>query len=326
MLQVGPRSIPIPKHISPEAQAMMAAPSLMSLSGDYPPLHDKQGWREHIATVNNMMKMLDQMILSMFPVEIERKTLGGVRVAEVTPQRISGRHEGRVLLNIHGGAFVYGEGMLAEAVVAAALGEIKVVAVDYRVPPDHPFPANLEDTVGAYRELLKAYAPGSIAIYGTSAGGTYTATTVLKLRDLGLPLPAAAGILTPACDLSQEVMGDSMFTNEGIDSVLGGARPKDDTSGPQRLFIAGADAKDPLISPIFADYTRGFCPSYLLTSTRDLLLSSTILLHRALHRAHVPCELHVFEALSHGFNVLAHLPEAREATLDMIRFFDEQME
>jgi hypothetical protein len=98
-LHVGPRSIPIPKHISTEAQAMMAAPSLMSLSGDYPPLHDKQGWREHIATVNNMMKMLDQMILSMLPVEIERKTLGGVRVAEVTPPKISARHEGRVLMN-----------------------------------------------------------------------------------------------------------------------------------------------------------------------------------------------------------------------------------
>jgi epsilon-lactone hydrolase len=151
-------------------------------------------------------------------------------------------------------------------------------------------------------------------------------TTILKLRELGLPLPAAAGVLTPACDLSgEDGGGDTTYTNNGVDSTLSGAPPKEGT-GPGALFIDNHDPKDPLISPIYADYTQGFCPAYFLAGTRDFLLSSTVLLHRALHRARIKAELHVFEAMSHGFNILAQLPEAQEATRDMVRFFDECMD
>ena len=97
-------------------------------------------------------------------------------------------------------------------------------------------------------------------------------------------------------------------------------------TGPSALFIGNHDPKDPLISPIYADFSKGFCPTYFLAGTRDFLLSSTVLLHRAVHRAGIKAELHVFEAMSHGFNIMAQLPEAREATLDMIRFFDECMD
>src|SRR6516165_5729022 len=290
-LEVGPRTIPMPTHVSPEAQQYIAMPRLNLLSADkYPAPHDKRGWRKNIAEVNGMMKMMEDMVLPLCPVTVERTTMNGARVAVVTPQSIAPRHQNRVLMNIHGGAFVYGEGMIVEAAVAAHLGKIKVIAVDYRVPPDHCFPANLEDTTAVYRALLERYRPQDIAIFGTSAGGTYTATTVLKLRQLGLPLPAAAGILTPGCDLSGN-MGDTTFTNEGIDSVISGA-PRDG-GGPLMLFVGDHDPKDPLISPLCAGFKT---------------------------------ELHVFEAMSHAFNIMAQLPEAREANLDMIRFFDECMD
>ena len=324
-LEIGPRTIPMPKRVSPEAQQYIAMPRMNLLdAGKYPPLSDKDGWRRNIAEVNGMMKMLEDMVLPLCPVTIERTTMNGARVAVVTPKSIATEHKNRVLMNIHGGAFIYGEGMTVEAAVAAHVGQIKVVAVDYRVPPDHCFPANLEDTTAVYRALLEQHRPGNLAIFGTSAGGTYTLTTILKLRELGLALPAAAGVLTPACDLSGYDGGDTTYTNDGIDSALSGARPAEGT-GPSALFIGNHDPKDPLISPIYADYTKGFCPAFFLTSTRDLLLSSTVLLHRAMHRAKVKTELHVFEALSHGFNIMAQLPEAREATRDMIRFFDECM-
>jgi epsilon-lactone hydrolase len=322
-LEVGPRTIPMPKHVSPEAQQYIAMPRLNVLPANYPPLHDKEGWRKQIAEVNAVMKAMEDFVLPFCPVTVTHTTMNGARVMEVTPAIIVPRHQHRVLMNIHGGAFVFGEGMIVEAAVAAHFGQIKVVAVDYRVPPDHCFPANLEDTTSVYRALLQHYRPQDVAIFGTSAGGTYTATTVLKLRELGLPLPAAAGILTPACDLSDD-FGDTSFTNDGIDSVLSGG-PRDG-GGPLALFIGNHDPKDPLISPIYADFTKGFCPSYFLAGTRDFLLSSTVLLHRAVHRAGVKAELHVFEAMSHGFNIMAQLPEAREATVDMIRFFDECMD
>jgi acetyl esterase/lipase len=228
-------------------------------------------------------------------------------------------------MNIHGGAFIYGGGQITEAAVVAHFGQIKVVAVDYRVAPDHGYPANLEDTVGVYRAMLEKNRSGNIAIFGTSAGGTITMTTILKLRELGLPLPAAAGVLTPAADLSEAGPGDTSFTNNGVDSTLSGP-PAEEGTGPLALFMGNHDPKDPLISPIYGDYSKGFCPSYFLAGTRDFLLSSTVLLHRAVHRAGIKAELHVFEAMSHAFNIMAQIPEAQEATRDMVRFFDECMD
>jgi acetyl esterase/lipase len=317
----------MPTHVSPEAREYIAMPRVNLLEpSKFPPLNDKEGWRKNIIEVNGMMKMMEDMVLPLCPVSVERTTMNGVRVAIVTPKNIVSKHHNRVLMNIHGGAFVYGEGSIMEAAVAAHVGQIKVIAVDYRVPPDHCFPANLEDTTAVYRALLEKNRPANLAVFGTSAGGTITMTTILKLRELGLPLPAAAGVLTPACDLSGEGgAGDTTYTNNGVDSTLSGSQAEEGT-GPLALFIGNHDPKNPLISPIYADYTKGFCPSYFLAGTRDFLLSSTVLLHRAVHRAAIKAELHVFEAMSHGFNIMAQLPEAREATQDMIRFFDECMD
>jgi len=322
---VGPRTIPVPSHVSPEAQAYISLSPPPLLSGENPPLHDKEGWRQRIASVNGVMKMMEEMILPLCPVTINRMTMNGVRVAEVIPANISDKHKNRALMNIHGGAFVFGEGLIMEAAVAAHLGQIKVYAVDYRVPPDHCFPDNLEDTTAAYRALLERHNPAELAIFGTSAGGTYSATTVLKLRELGLPLPAAVGILTPLSDLCPDTAGDSTYTNDGIDCVLSGSRPQPD-GGPVLLFLNGQNPKNPLVSPLYADFRKGFCPAYFLSGTRDLLLSPTVLLHRAVHRAGHKAELHVFEGMSHAFNIMVQLPEAREATLDMVRFFDECMD
>jgi len=234
------------------------------------------------------------------------------------------------LMNIHGGAFILGEGSVMEAAVVAHFGGVDVLAVDYRVPPDHPFPANLEDTIGAYRALLETHKPKDIAVFGTSAGGTYTLTTILKARELGLPLPAAAGICTPAIELSgrRGYSGDTLVTNDGLD-VLSGSAPaegEERDGGATALFVGKADVEDPLVSPIYGDYEKGFSPSYLLSGTRDMLLSSTALIHRKLHRAGVPCELHVFEAMQHGFQMNIQVPEAREAVFDMLRFFRKWMD
>ena len=111
-LEVGPRMIPMPTHVSPEAQQYIAMPRLNLLQADkYPPPQYKEGWRKNIAEVNGMMKMMEDMVLPLCPVTVERTTMNGARVGVVTPKSIAPRHQNRVLMNIHGGAFVYGEGM-----------------------------------------------------------------------------------------------------------------------------------------------------------------------------------------------------------------------
>jgi acetyl esterase/lipase len=240
-------------------------------SGTQPALDDIEGWRAYIRTANGFMEQMEQAIVPLLAVEVERTTLDGVRVAWVRPRDPDPAFAGRVLMNIHGGAFILGEGSVLEAAVVAQLGGVEVLAVDYGMPPDHPFPANLEDTVGAYRALLDSYDPADVAIFGTSAGGTYTLTTILKARDLGLPLPAA-GICTLAVELSgrRGYSGDSIVVNDGLDVLFGSAPPEDQErdSGATALFIGAADVEDPLVSPIYGDYTQGFSLSFLLTGTR----------------------------------------------------------
>jgi len=193
-----------------------------------------------------------------------------------------------------------------------------VVSVDYRMPPEHPFPAAVDDGLAVYRELLERFDPGAIAIIGTSAGGGLAAAVTLAARDAGLPLPAAVVMHTPWTDLSKT--GDSYFTNDGVDPVL---RSYDGTLEVMaRMYAGKASLTHPLVSPVYADYSKGFPPSMLSTGTRDLLLSATVRLHRALRRAGVPAELHVFDALWHGISMV---PEGKELQAETLEFLERQL-
>ena len=190
----------------------------------------------------------------------------------------------------------------------------RVWAVDYRMPPDHPFPAALDDCLAAYRALLAERPPERIVIGGASAGGNLAVALILRARDEGLPLPAAVVLMTPAADLTEA--GDSHQTNLGLDPLIPG-------SGKQSflLYAAGQDLSHPYLSPLNGDFSQGFPPAILTTGTRDMLLSDTVLLHRALRRAGIPAELHVTEAGGHG-GFMGRAPEDQEILGEVRRFAD----
>ena len=155
---------------------------------------------------------------------------------------------------------------------------------------------------------------GIRVVGGTSAGGNLAAATILRARDEGLPLPAAAVLLTPEVDLTES--GDSFATNIGLDNLL------TQRQMPANLLYAGGhDLTLPYVSPLFGDFTKGFPPTFLRTGTRDLFLSNTVRMHRALRNAGVQAELHVQEAGGHaGFFGLA--PEDREIDDELRCFLD----
>lgn len=190
---------------------------------------------------------------------------------------------------------MFGAGRFAQLItmVRAAVLGCRVWGVDYRVPPAHPYPAALDDCLGVYRHLLARMAPADIAIGGMSAGGNLAAATLLRARDEGLPLPAAALLLTPEADLTES--GDTFHTNETIDVALPRGLPN-----ANALYAAGADLAHPYLSPLFGDFKPGFPPTFLQSGTRDLFLSNTVRLHRALLRAGCAAELHVWEAMPHA--------------------------
>ena len=291
-LHVPARDIPIPSSVSPAAQAMLA----MRMSAPAAPAFDAPAatWRAYLAAMDATVLSMVQARTASAPVDVEEIDVDGVRIFAVTPHERDA-DDGAIYLDIHGGGLVQGGGELCRvfAIGSALRVRARIWSVDYRMPPDHPYPAPLDDCLTAYRALLRKHRPQDIVIGGGSAGGNLAAASVLRARDEGLPLPAAVVLGTPELDLTES--GDSFQTNLGVDTVLTGS-----LMSSNLLYAAGHDLAHPYLSPLFGDFTKGFPPTFLSTGTRDLFLSNTVRMHRALRAAGVPAELHVVEAGPHG--------------------------
>ena len=201
------------------------------------------------------------------------------------------------------------------------LARIKVVSVYYRLAPENPFPAAVDDVVAVYLELLKTYNPQAIGIFGTSAGAILTCEVTIRLKQLELPLPAALGIFSVLTDFSRPSDSREIFALDGLSGQL---QPTDPSRPPDDPYPGATDRKDPVLSPLFADL-KGMPPSLLITSTRDLLLSDTAIFHRALLAAGNDAQLVVFEALPHAFWYHFQLPETRECLGLMAKFFNQKL-
>ncbi len=309
-LSVPARQIPVPASISPEAQAVLAM-GLLSPSTEYPPIGDVEAWRAMVSAQDEVVTAMLADQAAAIPATRERREIGDAVTYVVTPD---GVEDDRVVLEFHGGALILqgGEACAAMTAVAAARVGLPTWGVDYRMPPDHPYPTPLDDCVRAYQALLEETPADRIVVAGGSAGGNLAAALVVRARDEGLPLPAAVVLATPEVDLTES--GDSFSTNLGIDSILGRLMPVNE------LYAAGHDLAHPYLSPLFADLT-GFPPTILTTGTRDLFLSNTVRMHRALRRAGVEAELHVLEAAPHG-GFLGMAPEDAEIAAEVRRFID----
>jgi monoterpene epsilon-lactone hydrolase len=216
----------------------------------------------------------------------------------------------RAVLYLHGGGYVLGSiGTHRElaARISQASGA-RCLVIDYRLGPEHPFPAAVEDAVKAYRWLLDVgYAPERLAIAGDSAGGGLTVATLVALRDAKLPLPATGVCISPWVDLAGE--GESMTTKEAVDPMV--------TRGPllalAKHYLGGADPKAPLASPLWADL-RGLPPLLIHVGTNETLLDDSTRLAERARKAGVDVELEAWPEMIHVWHAFAAmLPEGREA-------------
>jgi acetyl esterase/lipase len=277
-------------------------------------------WRFVILATNEAIVPILPKLRAAFPVKIEKRTIAGVKAHVITPRSIPEAHRDRVLVHLHGGAYVFygGEFGLVEAILMAHHAQTEVISVDYRMPPDHPFPAALDDAVAVWQEVVKSSAPANTALFGTSAGGGLTLATLLKLKELHAPLPGAVFVGTPWADLTKS--GDTLYTNAEIDDVL--VTHDGILKAAARLYAGDQPVDLPLISPIHGDFS-GLPPTILVSGTRDLFLSDTVRVHRKLRQAGVVSDLHVFEGLSHAQYLDVFLaPESRDVFQEVSRFFD----
>jgi monoterpene epsilon-lactone hydrolase len=304
------------EDVSPAMQAMIGAP--------YPPFFNADPktpaeWRELIErrakqAISGLPAMKDKL-----GIKVEETRIAGVHCFIVTPNKIPPENRRRLLIHVHGGGYVFGPGeaALPEALMMAGFGHFKVISVDYRMPPDFPYPAAMDDAMAVWKAIAKQHDHRRLAIFGTSTGGAMTLAMVLRAKDEKLPLPAAIAPGTPWSDIDK--VGDSYKANEWADNVL---VTWDGWLGrAAKLYAGDTSLKYPQISPIYGDF-KGFPPTILTTGTRDLFLSNTVRTHRKLRRAGAIADLNVYEGMSHAqyqFNVDA--PETKEAFTDIAKFF-----
>jgi monoterpene epsilon-lactone hydrolase len=272
----------------------------------------REGGLDTAADVASVRAAFDALMTQVpVPEDVLRKPveIGGVGGIEVT---IPGNEPGRVILYFHGGVYVIGSAATSVPLVAGLVRRtgVNAITLDYRLAPEHPYPAAVEDARAAYAGLLaQGMDPGQIVLAGDSAGGGLAVATLLAARDDGLPMPSGAFLMSPYADLT--LSGETLIERQSLDPILTeeGLRVR----APE--YLAGADPADPLISPIFGDL-RGLPPLLIQVGSHEILLSDALRLAARAATTDVAVTLDVTPGVPHVFQGYAALLDEAGAALD----------
>jgi len=299
--------VPVPADVSPEMQEVIRRSTYEPLPLHWIPKTEDE-WRAQASSQDERGRETTVALRKVLSVSVSSGLTAGVRTYTVTPTKLQPRNSNRVFVHLHEGGYVAGSGEagLSEAILLAHYTQMKVVSVDYRMPPENPFPAAVDDGVSVWKEVVRTVKPGNAGLGGNSAGGGLALAVVMRLEQLKLPLPGAIYAGAPQADLTAG--GDSIATNRCFDRAGASGSSNTYLLAAARLYAGSHDMRDPLISPVFGSFSQ-FPPTILVAGTRDLFLSDTVRVHRKLRAAGVQADLHVFEAMSHGdFLTLPELP------------------
>ena len=245
---------------------------------------------------------------------LENIEIDGVPVLVTTPKGYNKENDHKCIYYIHGGGYTVLDPttMLVLSGPIALQAGIKTYSVDYRLAPEYPFPAAVDDCMSVYRELVKRFKSESIAFLGDSAGGTLSLVTALKASQQNLPLPAALVLSSPGADMYEA--GDTGHILEGWDCVISMDRCAIKMA---EAYAGKHDLNNPDISPLYAQYPTKFPPVFIITGTRDILLSNCARLQRVLRNTGIEVRMDVWEGMWHDFIAVPFIPEAQEAAKEM---------
>lgn len=294
-------SAPLPPTLSEQARAAVMA-------NDKAPQASNTDIPARRAFLDKFQADFGALQRKRYAVDIADAVIAGVPVRKI--MAAGGPRTRKILINLHGGGFTADSGTLTENIPIASLTKIPVIAVKYRLLPEHGFPAAVEDGLAVYRALLKTHNPQDIAIYGTSAGAVIGPQLIARIRAENLPLPAALGMFSGDADLSKK--GDTLQTLPY------------DISALYRLYLGKFNSVDPSVSVTLGD-VRGFPPTLCMTSSRDFFLSTTVNFCRSLEAAGVENKLVVFDGLPHAFWSFIDAPESDLAFRIMATYFVDHL-
>jgi len=305
----------LPTYISPEAQAYYAEAVPVSHNVDVTDPKAVAAFRnETHAHWASTLEAID------YPFYLQEEYVSGVRCVRITTERTL--KTDRLIVLLHGGAYVLGtpEANASSAIALAEATGLPVLSVDYRLAPEHPFPAGLNDAITAFKALAREkYNAKNMILLGESAGAGLALSLCLTLRDDGHPLPGGLVLISPWADLEQH--GDSLTTL--IDADL-------DFANPEALYDCAtayaplASLSDPLISPVNASLHH-LPPMLIHVGAREMLLSDSLRLASNAREANTPVELDVWDGMGHLFHAFPNLPEAGKAYRRIDRFIKERL-
>jgi acetyl esterase/lipase len=307
----------VPSTISPQAAAIFGAyrafilapqPAPPKTQADFDALYQMAEQRS--------LPRSEALVKELQPVITER-VIGGTKVYEVRPKNY--RDDGTLLIDVHGGGFVTGSAhsnLGGVARMAEATGK-RVFAVEYTVAPRGRWQLVTDQVAAVYKGLLdEGIKAKHIGMTGGSAGGNIVAATTLKIRDRGLPMPAALLLISPMSDFTEG--GDTRTTLADADPVL---HPEQVRPGLD-AYADPADQKNPYVSPVYGDFTKGYPPTLIQGGTKEWLLSDMVRLQRAIKAAGGNCDLEIYEGMPHGFpGIMVDAPEGKEAKAEQLAFW-----
>ncbi|MBE2214594.1 MAG: family 78 glycoside hydrolase catalytic domain [Opitutaceae bacterium] len=314
-------SLYIPDTISPAWQAFLRTPPFTVANRDPQPSLDAAAWAERWRRNEEMLTQYESSLLERYQPELAPRTLGGTPVLDVKPR--GWKDDGRILVYCHGGGYTMGSvrSTLYCSLFIADATKLRLISVDYTVAPRAKWPRIIDEVLAVFQALQQeGYALRNIAICGDSAGGGLAAGAVLRMRDRGLGLPAAAVLWSPCADLSGA--GESYVTLRDADPIISpeGMKPCADA------YADPADVKNPYVSPVYGDYTKGFPPTLIQGGTREIFLSSCVRQYQAIESAGQPAILDLYEGMIHVFQpMVPDSPESQLAMRKMTAFLDEHV-
>lgn len=301
---------PLPDTLSPKSREVAAAMTSTHIPNIPIPISLQR------KVIDGIQNKLGSVFEDRYGVHVEVSTIANVPVRIIYPRGVKELGMGPVLMNLHGGGFQVDSGSQTETIPVAGLSGIPVVSVLYRMAPEHPYPAAVEDALAVYIALLRHRKPSQIAVYGTSAGAALSGQLVAKLIALGRPLPVALGYFSGSADISTS--GDT----ESWQPVPGGGVRR--MAAVVSSYIGRTPLNDPILSPLHGDISK-FPPTLLVSSTRDNLLSPTAIFARALLEKGVDTRFVVFDGLPHAFWTYMDIPETAQANALMAAYLKQKL-
>jgi monoterpene epsilon-lactone hydrolase len=309
----------IPTTISKEAQEELRKIKFDSSLFTLPDPSDLAGWKKLHDDTESVFIQLSQTIIDLYQPNITETKLGGVQVLDIKPTNFD--DNGKVLVYTHGGAYTFGSAnsTVGIPVLVSNTTGLRVISVNYTVAPFSKWNQTTDEVVSLIQELIdnQGYSLDDIAMFGDSAGGGLVASSILKMRDEGLGMPAAAVLWSPWLDLAGN--GDSYFTLKNAD-------PAPYLSYDLFLKKAAsayadpADQRNPYVSAVYGNFSKGYAPTLIQGGTREILLSDFVRLYQALDQSDIPIKLDIYEGMPHVHQYLYKTPESKIALSKMNEF------